>query len=132
MAYYDVGNPAFRSRVRRLESDDWAHADVLNQTVKQAVENTVALQKATFRLNHPVISKNGWKDKNYTILDGRITAASIAEVFWSGQSKTAVIDSEIDGYTIDGALVLTCQTVPGANLLIETIEVRNEVEDNAI
>lgn len=132
MAYYDVSNPAFNSMIRRFEPSDWGHADVFNQTVKQAVENGVALQKATFRLNHPTVLANGWRNKTYTIQDSRIVVSSIVEIFWDSQSKEAVIDSEIDGYTTDGALVITCQTVPDANLLIDTIEVRNEVEDNAI
>lgn len=132
MAYYDVSNPAFNSRVRRFEPSDWGHADVFNQTVEQAVENTVALQKATFRLKQLTVLANGWRNKTYTIQDSRIVAASIAEVFWTNPSKEAVIDCEIDGYTTDRALVLTCQTVPDANLLIEVIEVRNEVEDNAV
>ena len=41
MAYYNVSSPEFNSNVRRLEETDWAHAEVLNQTISQAVVNTM-------------------------------------------------------------------------------------------
>ena len=132
MAYYNVSSPEFNSNVRRLEETDWAHAEVLNQTISQAVVNTAALQRAVFRLAGRTVQASGWNSKEYTISDGRIKASSIAEVYWASGSKETVIDCEIDGYTQDGSLVLTCDTVPETDLVIETIEIRNEVIDNAV
>lgn len=132
MAYYNVSTPEFNSHVRRLEETDWAHAEVFNQTIEQAVVNTAALQQANFRLGTRAIPPGGWQNKEYTISDGRIKASSIAEVYWSSGAKDAVIDCEIDGCTQDGALVLTCETVPEDDLIIDIIEIRNEVVDNAV
>lgn len=132
MAYYNVSSPDFNSNVRRLEETDWAHAEVLNQTISQAVMNTAALQQASFRLSERTIRASGWSGKKYTISDGRIKASSIAEVYWASNSKETVIDCEIDGYTQDGSLVLTCDTVPETDVVIDIIEIRNEVVDNAV
>lgn len=48
MASYDTGGASFSSGVRKLLTSDWAHADVLNETIGAMVNNEVALQAATF------------------------------------------------------------------------------------
>lgn len=132
MANYDVSNPQFDSRARKLESGDWAHADVLNQTIEVAVKNTVALQRSTVRRKNLTVSSKGWSEGKYAIVDSAITKKSIVEVFWNKGSKTSVVECEIDGDTEDGTVVLSCSSVPVTDLKIDLMEIRNEVTDNAV
>lgn len=131
MANYEIGNAAFSSAVRRIESGDWAHANVLNQTIRQCVLNEVALQKASYRIKNKTIKTTAWSKNTFRIYDGDVTEDSLVTVYFAEDSKEEASSAGISGTTEDGAIVLTCQDTPEEDIVIDVIEVRNEVSDSA-
>ncbi|MCD8365793.1 MAG: hypothetical protein LUC83_08310, partial [Clostridiales bacterium] len=127
----ELYNATFSSAVRRLESTDWAHANVLNQTIRQCVLNEVALQKANYRIKNKTIKTTAWSNNTFRIYDGDITADSLVTVYFAEDSKETASNAGISGTTEGGAIVLTCQDTPEDDIVIDVIEVRNEVSDSA-
>lgn len=130
MAYYETGNARY-APVRKLEATDWNHADVFNATIGQAVENAEALRAATKRIKKISIKPADWKNKQCRIESSEITEESLVDIYFSNASKEAAIEAEIEGTTVSGALVLSCESIPESTIAIDCIEIRNEVVSDA-
>lgn len=126
MAYFDMTNPRY-APVRRLETTDWNHADVFNATLMQIVQNTECVRTSTSRMRSIIVRPESWNGGVFKITNPVITADSICDVYFSSESKEAAVDFEIDGDTIDGALLLRCGSTPNKPIMIDCIEIRNEV-----
>lgn len=130
MAYFETSDARY-GPVRKLEPTDWNHADVFNATLMQMVKNTAAIHAATRHIRGISIMPSDWEKKQYRIENSEITENSLADIYFSDGSKTAVADAEIDGKTVQGAIVLTCETVPESVIKIDCLEIRNEVKSDA-
>lgn len=131
MASYDTDGAKFDSNVRRFLASDWAHADVLNETVNTIVNNEVALQKATFFVRNITIKTTDWKNKSYSISNSGITSDTAADVYVSSASKEIAAECGISGETGNGLFTISCEDVPSDNIVIDAVVFRNEVVDSA-
>ena len=130
MAYFETINARY-GPVRKLESPDWNHADVFNATLGQMVANSEAVRSSTSRIKNIRISKGDWSNNQFRIENENIQEDSLCDVYYANASKEMVLDANIDGATVDGALILTCDSVPGKEIVIDCVEIRNEVSVNA-
>lgn len=131
MTSYDTDGAKFDSNVRRFLASDWAHADVLNETVNTIVNNEMALQKATFFVRNITIKTTDWKNKSYSISNSGITSDTAADVYVSSASKETAAECGISGETGNGLFTISCEDVPSDNIVIDAIVFRNEVVDSA-
>ena len=131
MASYDTGGASFSSGVRKLLASDWAHADVLNETIGAMVNNEVALQTATFFVRNVTIKTTDWQDNAFSITDDRVTAETAADVYVASASKEVAAECGISGETKKGKFVISCNDLPGESIVIDAIVFRNEVTDDA-
>lgn len=99
--------------------------------VVQAAENAAAIYNASKIIRNIRIRPGDWNSKQYQINDVSITEDSIVNVYFNNASHTVVQEAEMTGKTEQGALVLTCVTVPVREISIDCIEIRNEVRVNA-
>ncbi len=130
MAYFETTNARY-GPVRKLESTDWNHADVFNATLGQMVANSEAVRSSTSRIKNIRISKGDWQKNQFRIENENILGDSLCDVYYANASKETVQDANIDGTTVDGTLILSCESVPTKDIVIDCVEIRNEVIVNA-
>ena len=95
------------------------------------VANSEAVRSSTSRIKNIRISKGDWQKNQFRIENENILGDSLCDVYYANASKETVQDANIDGTTVDGTLILSCESVPTKDIVIDCVEIRNEVIVNA-